>query len=73
MAEDWRSDTDREKEAFINWAGAKMADAMKRGSESYPEPVFQGDPLDHAIEEAVDLLFYLYYIKRREDSHATAD
>ncbi len=69
MAEEWRSLDIPDRLEFHAWVGQKMVEALRRGADSYPEPVFQGDPLDHAIEEAVDLLFYLFYIKRqREDS-----
>ena len=67
MAEEWRSLTDVDHQDFWDWVGMQMLEGRKRGKESYPKPVFQGDPLDHAIEEAVDELFYLRYIQRQRD------
>ena len=61
----WRDRTGKERTEFFNWAADQLRLGIKRGIQSYPDDVFWGEPLDQAIEEAVDLLFYLFYMKRK--------
>lgn len=50
---------------FVEWAIRAIDKRVAVGVERYGDE-FQGDPLDHAIEEALDLLFYLWVAKRRQ-------
>jgi len=63
--EKWRSLTDDDRHEFWQWLSRETQIASARGKESYPEPLFQGDPLTHAAEELIDGLFYVFYAKRQ--------
>lgn len=60
----WRDRSGKERTEFFDWAAKQLRLGIKRGKKDYPD-IFQGEPLDQAVEEAVDLLFYLFYMKRK--------
>lgn len=68
-SEPWRSQTGKDFNEFIEWIGKLAAQRQNLGIEHYEADVkgFQGNPLDHAIEEAFDLLLYLFYERRNRD------
>ena len=47
---------------------------MEEGLRNYKseEHGFQGDPLQHALEEVLDALFYIFYAMRERDSYKEA-
>jgi len=51
-----------------------MSDWLHRGIAKYHEeetrPTFKGEPLTQAIEEALDLVFYLWVEQRRQEEEA---
>ena len=61
----WRDRSGKERTEFFDWAAEQIRLGIKRSRLSYPDDVFWGEPLDQSIEETVDLLFYLFYIKRK--------
>lgn len=63
----WRDRTGKERSEFFDWAADRIRSGIRRGKKSYPDDTFEGDPLDQAIEEVTDTLFYLYYIKRKQE------
>ena len=67
--EDWRRMDDDAKDEFRRWADGNLRERWTLGDKRYNSSAFgfQGDPLDHAIEEAFDLLLYLWMQKRKED------
>ena len=66
----WRSMAVVDKYEFLDWAGRALKDRWDLGDERYnsSKQGFQGNPTDHAIEEALDLLVYLWIQKRKEMS-----
>ena len=40
---------------------------LEDGSKEYPLQIFQGDPLDHALEEVLDTAFYLVYAAQERE------
>ena len=63
----WRKMTETDKDRYYRWVQNNLEKRWKLGEEKYDLPNgFQGDPLDHAIEEAFDLLVYLFYQKRKQ-------
>ena len=59
-----------ERRAFREWTDAEVAGRWELGRERYHRESidFKGLPNPHAIEEALDLLVYLWVAKRRRDS-----
>ena len=68
----WQTMTPVEKEEYLDWVASQMDSRWEMGDLKYNSSVlgFQGDPLQHAIEEALDLLCYLWYIQRKEKEKA---
>lgn len=62
--EHWRAITPDVRESFTDWADEQMRKRAKLGHERYGD-IFQGDPIDQAIEECLDQLFYLWVAKRK--------
>lgn len=56
-----------DKNIFLQWVRKSLVERWKLGSDRYQSHIkgFQGDPLDHGIEEVLDLLVYLFYEKRK--------
>ena len=56
-----------ERNDFIEWLDDTAKARWEKGRVKYhsDELGFQGQPLDHAIEEAFDLLVYLWYTRRQ--------
>jgi hypothetical protein len=54
---------------FLSWSIEQLNARWKLGDERYnsSETGFRGDPLDHAIEEALDLVVYLWVEKRKRE------
>ena len=68
MMEAWRSMEPGDRQEFLVWAESSLFKRWVLGDERYESCTlgFQGDPLDHAIEEALDLVLYLWIAKRRQ-------
>lgn len=67
MHEKWRSTTDADMTGFAEWLRTSNLVRQGRGRLTHPEPDFEGDPIDQAVEETLDNLFYLYYAKRQQE------
>ena len=67
MAESWRSMVELDQTEFRHWSDISLSARWELGREKYQSDVkgFQGDPIDHAIEECLDQLIYLFMAKRR--------
>lgn len=68
----WRSLTVRDRKEFLldlQFALALRAGPDSMGHEKYGE-TFEGDPLEQAWQEALDLVFYLWIEQRRRRRHA---
>ena len=66
----WR-DVDRKiYDEFFDWVRDNQRKRMEEGLSKYKseELGFQGDPLEHALEEILDALFYIYYAMRQRNS-----
>jgi hypothetical protein len=61
---DWRTIDTAEREQYLSEVSAAIAARTELGHERYGTE-FQGDPLEQAWEEALDLLFYLWVEKRK--------
>lgn len=63
----WRSMKAEDREEFLGWAEQALSARWQLGADLYHSDVrgFQGDPIDHAIEEALDLVLYLFMTKRK--------
>lgn len=68
---DWRSLEDGDLKEYYTWVNDAIRQRAALGRRHYGRR-FQGDPLDHAIEEAFDILFYLYQMRRRRDAECDA-
>ena len=68
MMDEWRSMRGKDKDEFKEWLDVSINQRLAIGEAKYhsSEHGFHGEPLDHAIEEALDLIFYLYMEKRRQ-------
>jgi len=68
--ERWRSMDATDRFQFQEWFRREMSDRHHRGIAKYHEgearPTFKGEPLTQAIEEALDLVFYLWVEQRRQ-------
>ena len=60
----WR-ELQHEREDFFAWASRMLRFKVMAGAKIHGD-VFEGDPLDHAIEEALDLMFYLWMEKQKQ-------
>ena len=67
--EPWRQQTVAEGDEFITWTKEQLADRWDKGTVKYQSDRFgfQGDPIDYAIKETLDTLFYLWYARRQRD------
>jgi hypothetical protein len=67
----WRDMEEPDRVNFISWADAELNARWLLGDQRYnsSHTGFKGNPIDHAIEEALDLLVYLWIAKRREDAN----
>lgn len=65
----WRSMTIADYDQFLEWVDTNTLNRWNLGKERYQSDVkgFQGDPIDHAIEEMFDGLLYLWMAKRRQE------
>lgn len=63
----WRLLSPEKREEFHGWLLIQSRLRNDVGRKRYGD-IFQGDPLDQAIEEALDLLFYLWMMRRKEQS-----
>ncbi len=64
----WRSMNGEDRDKFISWTECSLYSRMDLGREKYQSDIkgFQGNPLDHLIEELLDALLYAYWEKRRQ-------
>ena len=66
--ETWRDMSKESKDNLVVWTINTLKDRLLVGEEKYNSETkgFRGDPLDHAIEEAFDIMVYLYFAKLRQ-------
>ena len=52
----------------MEWIDTNTVERWNLGRQRYQSDIkgFQGDPIDHAIEEGFDMLLYLFIAKRRQ-------
>jgi len=62
----WWELTPEDRQEFLDWVEDRHTQRNAMGAAKYGRN-FEGDPLDQAIEEALDLLFYLWMAKRRHN------
>ena len=69
-SERWRELAEIDRFQFQEWLRQETNLRKDKGHSKYHEgevlPMFKGDPLDQAIEEALDLVFYLWMAKRKQ-------
>lgn len=63
----WRSLTQKDRSEYMAWLGQAMMERMDVGAKKYnaDNELFQGDPLEQAGEEILDLAFYIWYAKKQ--------
>lgn len=71
MLNDWRRLDDDALDDYYAWVAGALRERAALGRRRYGQ-TFQGDPLDHAVEETLDLLFYLYQMRRQRDAPCDA-
>lgn len=66
--ESWRSMGTEDRLDFLQWVEDGLNHEWEKGRHKYHSDAlgFQGNPLDHAIEEALNLLCYLWMEKRKQ-------
>ena len=66
--ETWRDMSKESKDNLVTWTINTLKDRLLVGEQKYNSEAegFRGDPLDHAIEEAFDIMVYLYFTKLRQ-------
>ena len=68
--ERWRELAEVDRHQFQEWLRMEIMARRDKGRRKYHQgeelPMFKGEPLDQAIEEALDLVFYLWVMKRKE-------
>ena len=64
----WRTLDDGSRHQFLQWLQDKTGARQALGRETYGD-TFQGDPLAHAIEKTLDLVFCLWVAKRKRDTN----
>ena len=64
--ERWRDVSRAERERFVEHMSGQMLERYETGRRVHGE-VFEGSPIDHAVEEAIDLLYYLEMSRRELD------
>lgn len=67
----WRELAEVDRFQFQEWLRMETNLRRDKGRAKYRPPLefppmFKGDPLDQAIEEALDLVFYLWMAKREQ-------
>ena len=61
----WRHLERHDRNDFLIEVGKSLAARQQVGERTYGNE-FQGEPLDHAWEELLDALFYVWIAKRRQ-------
>ena len=66
--ETWRKMGTNDNNILLNLIKSELEDRLELGRLHYQSDIkgFQGDPLDRAIEEALDLIIYLFKEKQRQ-------
>lgn len=62
----WRSVDRLWRMKFFHELKARVTERLLFGAEEYGD-TFQGDPLEHATEEALDLMFYLQVLRSQRE------
>lgn len=64
----WRQMQQQDAEEFFAWVTAGINQRWLKGMETYESHLsgFKGNPIDHAIEEVLDLVLYLWIEKRKQ-------
>lgn len=70
VKESWRSLTQVDQHHFQEWVQFGLIGRLKKGEELYQSHIhgFQGDPLQHAAEEWLDMGLYLFMAFRERDA-----
>ena len=68
MTESWRNLDGTARADLQNQIAVDMRNRYRQGRREYGD-TFQGDPIDHAYEEAIDAVFYLAMAKRQRDAN----
>lgn len=61
--ENWRKLELYQRHEFRFWLDEQMQKRLEKGRKKYGDK-FQGNPMDHLIEELLDGLFYAYMTKK---------
>ena len=65
--EGWRSVGPNFRSQHYNWVDYNVRKRTNEGSAEHGDS-FSGDPIEHAVEEAVDMLFYLNVARKRNSA-----
>lgn len=67
---DWKLIMQTDRDMYLEWVDSEIRKRLAVGEERYrgSERGFQGDPLQHAREELLDGLFYVYYAIRERNA-----
>lgn len=65
----WKSTQLQDRIEFIDWVESEINKRLDEGERKYASSRhgFQGDPLQHAREELLDGLFYVFYAMRERE------
>lgn len=68
----WRSMQLEDQEQFHTWLYTNLKQRWYLGKEKYQLDIhgFQGNPLDHLIEELLNALLYAYWERRRQNEES---
>lgn len=68
--EGWRRQQLEDKQEYQTWVNYNIQKRWAVGIKRYQSDIkgFIGDPIDQAIEECFDALFYLWMAKRQRDN-----
>jgi hypothetical protein len=61
----WRELTPAVRSDFFHWVADSMGSRHAQGALEHGD-IFTGDPIDQAIEENLDSLFYLWMAKKQQ-------
>ena len=71
----WRELDIQARWEFKAWLIRETDSRRNKGVDKYHQgevlPIFKGNPLDQAIEEALDLVFYLWVAKRKQNEETS--
>mgnify|MGYP001559256004 CR=1 FL=1 len=62
----WRTVSAEDRDSFLNNVKSSLAHRQREGEVKYGNQ-FIGDPIQHAWEELLDALFYIWVVQRRHE------